>query len=82
MNIAITVPEDLVAVSNGRLEKTDHDVAAKTKTYHWKVINPINNYGVNANIGNYVNVVRNVRRALAENSISPIGCCRIKKRRR
>jgi aminopeptidase N len=55
MNIAITVPEDLVAISNGRLQKTDHDVAAKTKTYHWKVANPINNYGVNANIGNYVN---------------------------
>ena len=55
MNIAITVPDDLVAVSNGRLGKTDHDVAAKTKTYHWKVVNPINNYGVNANIGNYVN---------------------------
>lgn len=54
MNIAITVPEDLVAVSNGRLEKTDHDSAAKTRTYHWKVVNPINNYGVNANIGNYV----------------------------
>jgi aminopeptidase N len=55
MNIGITVPEDLVAVSNGRLAKTDHDATAKTKTYHWKVINPINNYGVNANIGNYVN---------------------------
>ncbi len=54
MNIAITVPEDLVAVSNGRLQNTDHDAAAKTKTYHWKVVNPINNYGVNANIGNYV----------------------------
>lgn len=55
MNIAITVPEDLVAISNGRLEKTDHDAAAKTKSYHWKVTNPINNYSVNANIGNYVN---------------------------
>lgn len=55
MTIAITVPENLVAVSNGRLEKTDHDTANKTKTYHWKVVNPINNYGVNANIGNYVN---------------------------
>ena len=55
MNIAITVPDDLVAISNGRLEKTDHDVGGKTKTYHWKVLNPINNYGVNANIGNYVN---------------------------
>ncbi|HKP68474.1 MAG TPA: M1 family metallopeptidase [Pyrinomonadaceae bacterium] len=55
MNIAITVPEDLVAVSNGRLQNTDHDATAKTRTYHWKVINPINNYGVNANIGRYVN---------------------------
>ena len=55
MTTAITVPEDLVAVSNGRLVSTDHDAANKTKTYHWKVVNPINNYGVNANIGNYVN---------------------------
>lgn len=55
MNIAITVPDDLVAISNGRLQKTDYDVVGKTKTYHWKVVNPINNYGVNANIGNYVN---------------------------
>jgi len=56
MQISVTVPENLVAVSNGRLKKTDHDVAAKTKTFHWEVVNPINNYGVNVNIGNYVNV--------------------------
>ena len=55
MQIAVTVPENLVAVSNGRLKKTDHDVANKKKTYHWEVVNPINNYGVNVNIGNYVN---------------------------
>lgn len=55
MSIEITVPEDLVAVSNGRLIKTDHDKAANTKTYKWVVVNPINNYGVNMNIGNYVN---------------------------
>src|ERR1043166_6791915 len=54
MNINITVPDDLVDVSNGRLIRVDHDIKAKTKTYHWKVVNPINNYGVNANIGNYV----------------------------
>src|SRR4026209_1710295 len=54
MQISVTVPENLVAVSNGRLKKTDHNVAGKTKTYHWKVVNPINNYGVNVNIGNYV----------------------------
>ena len=27
----------------------------KKKTFHWEVLNPINNYGVNVNIGNYVN---------------------------
>jgi len=55
MKINITVPESLVDVSNGRLKGIDHDVQNKTKTYHWEVTNPINNYGVNANIGNYVN---------------------------
>ena len=56
MQISVTVPENLVAVSNGRLKKTDHDVAGKTKTFHWEVTNPINNYGVNVNIGNYINM--------------------------
>jgi aminopeptidase N len=54
MNINVTVPEDLVDVSNGRLKGVDHDRAAKTKTYRWEVKSPINNYGVNANIGKYV----------------------------
>ena len=54
MRISVTVPEQLVAVANGRLKKTDHDVAGKKKTFHWEVVNPINNYGVNVNIGNYV----------------------------
>ncbi len=55
MRISVTVPENLTAVSNGRLRKTDHDAAGKTKTFHWEVLNPINNYGVNVNIANYVN---------------------------
>jgi aminopeptidase N len=55
MQISITVPENLTAVSNGRLKKTDVNIKDKTKTFHWEVTNPINNYGVNANIGNYVN---------------------------
>jgi aminopeptidase N len=37
-------------VSNGRLRKVDEE----TNTYHWFVANPINNYGVNVNIGDYV----------------------------
>jgi len=52
--ISVEVPEHLVDVSNGRLVKTEHNKADKTKTYHWQVVNPINNYGVNLNIGDYV----------------------------
>jgi aminopeptidase N len=55
MRISVTVPENLTAVANGRLKKTDHSAGDKTKTFHWEVTNPINNYGVNVNIGNYVN---------------------------
>ena len=55
MQINVTVPENLSAVSNGRLSKTVHDTERKTKTFHWRVTQPINNYGVNVNIGNYVN---------------------------
>ena len=51
MRISVTVPSDLMDVSNGRLESIeDHGT---TKTYNWFVNNPINNYGVNVNIGNY-----------------------------
>jgi len=55
MKINITVPEQLSAVSNGRLKEITADKENKTRTFHWQVTNPINNYGVNANIGNYVN---------------------------
>lgn len=54
IDLAYTVPENLVAVGNGRLVKTDYDSIQQTKTYHWKVINPINNYAVQMSIGNYV----------------------------
>ncbi|SDS31578.1 Peptidase family M1 [Polaribacter sp. KT25b] len=51
MRISVTVPSNLMDVSNGRLESIeDHGT---TKTYNWFVDNPINNYGVNVNIGNY-----------------------------
>lgn len=51
MAISLTVPKELMGVSNGKLRKVeDHK---DTKTYHWYVSNPINNYGVNINIGDY-----------------------------
>lgn len=54
MRISVEVPEHLTDVSNGRLIGTDHNRRKKTKTYHWEVKNPINNYGVNLNIGDYM----------------------------
>ncbi len=54
MDIIVTVPEGLVAVSNGRLTADVANTEAGTHTFHWTVTNPINNYGVNVNIGNYV----------------------------
>jgi aminopeptidase N len=52
ISIKVTVPENLMDVSNGRLIsiKSNHD---KTKTYHWKVSNPINSYAINISIGDY-----------------------------
>lgn len=52
MAISVTVPKDLVAVANGKLKKVSEQ--EDTKTYDWYVRNPINNYGVNVNIGDYV----------------------------
>ena len=54
MLISVNVPKNLINVSNGRLRKvTEHK--NDTKTFDWFVTNPINNYGVNINIGDYVN---------------------------
>ncbi len=52
MALSITVPKDLLGVGNGRLRKVEKH--KNTDTYHWFVSNPINNYGVNVNIGDYV----------------------------
>ncbi len=51
--ITVTIPENLIDVSNGRLRNVitnpDH-----TKTFNWFVSSPINNYNINLNIGDYV----------------------------
>lgn len=54
VDIRVTVPKGLTAVANGRLIEESKDKKAKTSTFHWKVTQPINNYCVNVNIGNYV----------------------------
>ncbi|WP_088342341.1 M1 family metallopeptidase [Robiginitalea sediminis] len=52
MAIRVTVPKPLFEVSNGRLLRIEE--GDSTRTFHWFVSNPINNYGVNVNIGDYV----------------------------
>jgi aminopeptidase N len=54
MLISVNVPSELTDVSNGRLRRVD-TLDNNTKTFNWFVSNPISNYGVNINIGDYVN---------------------------
>ena len=53
MRISVNVPKHLMNISNGRLESVKKQ-ENETTTYNWVVTNPINNYGVNINIGDYV----------------------------
>lgn len=53
MLMSINVPKHLTDVSNGRLRGVD-ELEDGTRTFHWFVSNPINHYGVNINIGDYV----------------------------
>ena len=52
VRMAYTVPSSLVAVGNGQLRsiKTEKNKS----TYEWFVKNPINNYNISVQIGNYV----------------------------
>ena len=50
--IAITVPESMIDVSNGRLRATTKNRDGTT-TYEWFVTSPINNYDVTINAGAY-----------------------------
>ncbi len=53
IELSITAPKHLMGVANGRLINTKEN-SDNTKTHTWEVLNPINNYGVNINIGDYV----------------------------
>lgn len=54
MAINITVPSTIKNISNGRLRDTTRHKDGTT-TWSWFVNNPINNYNVAVNAGNYVN---------------------------
>ncbi|PWJ59642.1 peptidase M1-like protein [Dyadobacter jejuensis] len=53
MRISIRAPKGVSDVSNGQLESTTTHTDG-SRTFTWVVRNPINNYGVNMNIADYV----------------------------
>ncbi|RKR81643.1 peptidase M1-like protein [Mucilaginibacter gracilis] len=55
MMISISVPKGLKDVSNGRLRKTT-DLKDGYTRFDWFVANPINNYDVSVNIGDYQHI--------------------------
>lgn len=57
--IAITVPDPMIDVSNGRLRGTTHNPDGTT-TYEWFVVSPINNYSVSVNAGSYAHIAESM----------------------
>jgi len=53
MIMRVSVPSTLKDISNGRLIETNNKGNGYTE-YVWQTFNPINNYSVSLNIGNYV----------------------------
>ena len=54
VRMAYTVPANMVAVGNGKLRSIE--TSNDKSTYEWFVNNPINNYNISVQIGNYVAV--------------------------
>ena len=52
LDMHVTVPKGLMDISNGRLVEVE--LGEDMDTFHWKVVNPINDYGVNINVGDFV----------------------------
>ena len=55
VRMVFTVPSDLMSIANGQLRSVVEKENNKT-TYEWFVNNPINNYNISVQIGNYVAV--------------------------
>lgn len=51
-SLTVTVPNDLVAVGNGRLQEKKQNLNGTT-SWTWEIKNPINNYNIVPYIGNY-----------------------------
>ncbi|MGV9004914.1 M1 family metallopeptidase [Flavobacterium sp.] len=59
-SIKVAVPSDLMCVSNGRFIGS-HKVDKEFTRWDWEVKNPINNYNITLNIGDYVHIHDNYK---------------------
>ncbi|SMG48815.1 Peptidase family M1 [Marivirga sericea] len=57
-SITVTVPDQLVAVANGRLTGVKNHKGNKTKTYRYQILNPINTYSLSFNLGHFVKLTK------------------------
>lgn len=53
MSLHFTVPENLVCAANGVSRGITDNPEDSTRTFHWFILSPINNYNVTLNIGEY-----------------------------
>jgi len=53
MRISCAVPDNLLCIANGNLERSYADTKKGFKRFDWLVTYPINNYNVSLNIGDY-----------------------------
>ena len=63
--VALTVPDSLQALANGRLRGVER--GPEGTTYEWFVSAPINNYGVSAYVGRYAQMTP--RRSMGEGGL-------------
>lgn len=56
--INVTVPENLIVVSNGKLTGVIDNKTNRTKTYKHEITNPINTYSLSFNIGHFVKLTK------------------------
>jgi aminopeptidase N len=56
--IAVTVPNHLIAVANGKLVSIESNAQTNTTTYQHQITNPINTYSLSFNVGHFVNFTK------------------------
>lgn len=66
VRIHVTVPQPLTCASNGRLRGISEN-GNGTRTFHWFVSTPINNYGLSINIAPYKTIEGNYTSVFGEN---------------